>query len=685
MQLKHYQQSAIKRLMGYYESYIPNSKILLIAPTGAGKTVIGGNLIKTICERTPNVTFIWISIGKSGLHQQSKYKVSKFFPELVSYTPEDIMRRNKMSLEDKEILFMNWEAVASKSAKTGKWLNLFMQDSDTVNLVNLIQNTKSDGLRIILLVDEAHSKGASVRSKEILNLIGADVTFNITATPRPEQIEESEDQIVEIDSKSVIEEGVIKRALVVNKGIKDSDDVITSILDVAYRRREQLKSLYAKEGSKVNPLCIIQVPNGEDGVDIVAQVESFFDKKGITQQNEKLAIWLSQDKINIKSIEQLDATQEYLIFKQAIDTGWDCPRAQILVKFREVKSEIFSKQVIGRILRMPELKHYKSKDLNQAYIFTNEEYFHVDKPSELPSALTLPTESIRLKKEFEEVVSYTILPTFPYIKLNSMCETRSIMIDFSRYLHDKVNDFVESYRKSGEVITSHIPINLVMELSSENITIQSNRNVKFSISSLEHIITMGIKNVMKDDKETKGIVSYIIGKKPEGVSLQEYLESMVYNLNYLIDKLEEMKNYYTVHPTVNAYDVNVEYVNIPTTLSVNIAPQENETFDKLIYEYFPYRLASKKDKIIIEELEQDENVEWWFYNRTFSYTVGIPVIREGDMQMYKPRYIIKRNNKLIALDYSTSEENLEQISHLLEFWREKAAFPVYDYDLRVLA
>lgn len=33
--------------------------------------------------------------------------------------------------------------------------------------------------------------------------------------------------------------------------------------------------------------------------------------------------------------------------------GWDCPRAQVLVMFRDIKSEIFSTQTIGRILRVP--------------------------------------------------------------------------------------------------------------------------------------------------------------------------------------------------------------------------------------------------------------------------------------------------------------------------------------------
>jgi type III restriction enzyme len=92
---------------------------------------------------------------------------------------------------------------------------------------------------------------------------------------------------------------------------------------------------------------------------------------GINFVNKKLAIWLSEDKQNLEYIEKYDSPVEVLIFKQAIATGWDCPRAQILVMFREIGSVTFEIQTVGRILRMPELKHYEENSLNIAYIYTD--------------------------------------------------------------------------------------------------------------------------------------------------------------------------------------------------------------------------------------------------------------------------------------------------------------------------
>ena len=50
-----------------------------------------------------------------------------------------------------------------------------------------------------------------------------------------------------------------------------------------------------------------------------------------------------------------------MVFKQAITVGWDCPRSSILVLFREWKKFEFSIQTIGRIIRMPEMKHYDGR------------------------------------------------------------------------------------------------------------------------------------------------------------------------------------------------------------------------------------------------------------------------------------------------------------------------------------
>lgn len=76
-------------------------------------------------------------------------------------------------------------------------------------------------------------------------------------------------------------------------------------------------------------------------------------------------------KENLTDLEKPDNLTEVLLFKEAIALGWDCPRAAVLLIFRKLQSDQFTIQTVGRIMRMPEQKHYPKEMLNVGYVFTD--------------------------------------------------------------------------------------------------------------------------------------------------------------------------------------------------------------------------------------------------------------------------------------------------------------------------
>ena len=97
---------------------------------------------------------------------------------------------------------------------------------------------------------------------------------------------------------------------------------------------------------------------------------------GYTYDNGMVSKWMSEDKRDLpKNLTDNDGIPVFLLMKQAISTGWDCPRAKILVKLREGMSENFQIQTIGRIRRMPEAKHYEDDLLDFCYVYTFDEKF----------------------------------------------------------------------------------------------------------------------------------------------------------------------------------------------------------------------------------------------------------------------------------------------------------------------
>lgn len=89
---------------------------------------------------------------------------------------------------------------------------------------------------------------------------------------------------------------------------------------------------------------------------------STFDKT--TRPNQVYPIFID------KGTMQIIGVGDSLTERINNSTGWDCPRAKILVKLREGGSEDFQIQTIGRIRRMPEKKHYGLNILDFCYLYT---------------------------------------------------------------------------------------------------------------------------------------------------------------------------------------------------------------------------------------------------------------------------------------------------------------------------
>lgn len=103
----------------------------------------------------------------------------------------------------------------------------------------------------------------------------------------------------------------------------------------------------------------------------VERVKQALEDLGYSSTSGLVASWFSGDHPdNPDEIKKLNGQYAFLLFKQAIATGWDCPRAKILVKLREGGTERFNIQTVGRVRRMPERKHYDCPLLDNCYVYT---------------------------------------------------------------------------------------------------------------------------------------------------------------------------------------------------------------------------------------------------------------------------------------------------------------------------
>lgn len=380
MLLKTYQEHKVQELLTTTIKQLAIDglrSIVFKAPTGSGKTIMMQEYLRRLAETplTREYAFVWISVND--LSRQSKRSFERnlagsslHFSELTDVTDRELKKN--------EILFINWESIRSVDRATGDWKVLAMKDNERdENLPTYLKNTHDAGREVILIVDESHRSLSTPKAQElIMNYIKPKLQIEVSATPDSAGYH----AMIETQVTEVIEAGMIKKEVLINPGfgeVKNVTETDRFIISEAIKKSRELTEKYESIGSPVRPLVLIQLPSESKSTTEIDVTKLERTKRilqedyGITLANKRLAIWLSDEKENLEYIERFDSSVEVLIFKQAIATGWDCPRAQILVMFREIGSVTFQIQTVGRILRMPELKHYDDGLLDVAYVYTD--------------------------------------------------------------------------------------------------------------------------------------------------------------------------------------------------------------------------------------------------------------------------------------------------------------------------
>jgi len=382
MQLRQYQLEAIEKLKGTANSLLElqgNKTIVFEAPTGSGKTVIMAEFLKELVDNREDgrqFSFVWTAPRQ--LHTQSKQKLEGHYFDTKAMRCSNFEDLADMAIGENEILFLNWESI-------NKADNIYIRENETdFNLSHIIANTVDRGRIVILIIDESHFGASTETSLGLIQMLQPKIAIDVSATPEIQR-----DELVKVYREKVIAEGMIKKQLALNPGFKNivrqqrgteiqilsgaAETTNELIIKVGLEKRQEQKATLEAFGSTVNPLMLIQLPDRRQGMEDMQQevVRILKENHSVTTDNGRLAIYLSEDKANLDNITKNDGDVDVMIFKQAIALGWDCPRASILVLFRDWRSITFSIQTVGRILRMPELKHYDADELNIGIVYTN--------------------------------------------------------------------------------------------------------------------------------------------------------------------------------------------------------------------------------------------------------------------------------------------------------------------------
>ncbi len=384
--LKPFQEIAVSSLKNEFLSLWKEQKhnihLVFKSPTGSGKTIMLAQFLRDIVSdprfEGNDVAFVWFSFSEES-YQQSKKKLFDYYGGASELNLIDLNDLSRERLRQNDVFFINWQKIKGRSKESRK---LRRDNEQGLTFDNFINETHDVGRKIVVIIDEEHIGADTDLALEVIDgLIKPKITIRVSATPKYIPTRADTAGYVEVSRDAVVKEGLIKEKIIFQteedleqKSLKklDQDDML---LELAFNKRQELAKLYKDIDANVNPLVLIQLPNDDQatketsGTTKQQIVLDFLKRKGI--KNDEIAVWLSQEKENLEDLEKHNSSVSFLLFKQAAATGWDCPRAGVLVMFREIKNPTFAIQTVGRILRMPFAIHFAHPELNIGYLYTN--------------------------------------------------------------------------------------------------------------------------------------------------------------------------------------------------------------------------------------------------------------------------------------------------------------------------
>ena len=380
--------------------------VLLSAPTGSGKTVMMTSAIERILfgaegfAPEPDAVFLWLS-DQPELNEQSRNRILSASSmlrahQLVVVGPDF----DRETLEGGKVYFLNTQKLGRDKNLTTK------RDNRTWTMWETIHNTaKKLGGQFYGVIDEAHRgmnqnstqerDAQTVMQKFLLGSAGEmdpmPLVLGVTATPERFErlIERSDRRIykVLVDVNKVRNSGLLKDRLAVRIP-EDDQPNDWSLLAAAVQRWKAMRDTWkdyclAQQLDVVSPIMVIQVADAIGdrftATDLDIAVRTIESEAGTLSDQDLAHAFQEEKEIQTAThrIRRLDASKisadpdvKFVFFKMALTTGWDCPRAEVMMSFRPAQDATYIAQLIGRMVRTPMARRIEgSETLNEVHLY----------------------------------------------------------------------------------------------------------------------------------------------------------------------------------------------------------------------------------------------------------------------------------------------------------------------------
>ncbi|MCL6429044.1 hypothetical protein LT335_00605 [Spiroplasma sp. JKS002669] len=749
MTLTKSQENAVNKLIDFYNNYSSQKIVSFKAPTGSGKTFMASAFISKIfaqnlVTKKKKIMFIIATISDAELPRAFSNKLENYKKYLsfqnfeIEYRISPSLNAQKIesikpfNLEENKVLIFGTSSFGKKK--------IFSEEGILDSFIEEIRN--SNEWEIIYIRDEAHkgtnkfTKLDEISDKTIdskLNNI-ANFTIQMTATPN------GSNPIIELKSEEMKNDGVqlLKEEAVkpnITEELINDDSEEFTILKLAVDQfKNEIKVNYKKlenDDIYIRPAMLIQVSSKLQKRESefnknMSKIEKIIENSGLTYMkyfsDEKKSGNIKAD-VTLEEASKNDSLYDVIIFKVGPATGWDIPRACMLVQLRSICSETLNIQTLGRVKRNPYPNLKFNEITNKYYVYSNyqersrelEGYKLKDKfKNRIFYQGTINKDNRELVfnnyyKYIQEIIndnffiqlckkySFLSMLEYPDYSENYITEKRSYNFSAKLYIKNKIQlrIFINDKILKNNILFSNHVMNIIENFAEKNVIerdIILYTIIKDYISRFKDALTNSYKNNRNKEKF----------KLTNSVKAQEFYQIWVSNNDdKKIQGLEKYQNYgYELISSIKEA-INIQYLDsyaemcfleeflkeieaknkyFKEKININFFAKMPTLGSSIYFEYFSVieqnYLKSYMDFMLVTESEKIYMIEVKSYN---DYDEN----KTNDLlESYKQYMLENGNDKLeLCLVYSGKDKfGIKKPIKILKLNSEKTDFQYYIID-----
>ena len=230
-------------------------------------------------------------------------------------------------------------------------------------------------LQPLIIIDEGH-RAYSEKAKKRLMDFNPSFILELSATPNKK--EHHSNVLVSVSGEKLKAEEMIKLPINIYTEMDDWKKTLAKGYEVLQNLSKDAEKAQRKHKRYIRPIMLIRVERtGTDQRDknfIHAEdVKEYLIKNFNVDPDEVKIKSASKDELGNEDLLSKYSKVRYIITKEALKEGWDCPFAYVLTILSKTKAPVAVEQMIGRVLRQPYTQRTAMNSLNQCYVICRDQ------------------------------------------------------------------------------------------------------------------------------------------------------------------------------------------------------------------------------------------------------------------------------------------------------------------------